>query len=94
MLDCVREGKGTIITDSFHRFEPHGISGFVVIAESPVSIHTWPEFEFAAVDVFTCGDMDIHAMEDYLTKKLQSRVQVKAHEARGTLPQLSNYKSK
>ncbi|HUV46482.1 MAG TPA: adenosylmethionine decarboxylase, partial [Dehalococcoidia bacterium] len=37
-------------------FSPHGVSGVVNIAESHISIHTWPEYRYAAVDVFTCGD--------------------------------------
>lgn len=40
---------------AFHRFSPQGISGVVVISESHIAIHTWPELGYAAVDVFTCG---------------------------------------
>jgi S-adenosylmethionine/arginine decarboxylase-like enzyme len=40
----------------FHEFNPFGISGVVVIAESHLSIHTWPEYRYAAVDIFSCGD--------------------------------------
>ncbi|MBU2542313.1 adenosylmethionine decarboxylase [Patescibacteria group bacterium] len=47
----------TIVGQVFHRFIPHGVSGAVVIAESHFSIHTWPEFGYAAVDLFTCGDI-------------------------------------
>jgi S-adenosylmethionine decarboxylase len=39
----------------FHKFSPQGVSGVVVISESHLTIHTWPEFGYAAVDVFTCG---------------------------------------
>ncbi len=45
----------TILGESFHQFEPQGVSGVVLIAESHVSIHTWPELGYAAVDIFTCG---------------------------------------
>ena len=41
----------------FHEFNPFGISGVVVIAESHLSIHTWPEYRYAAVDIFSCGDV-------------------------------------
>jgi len=41
---------------AFHRFQPHGVSGVVVIAESHLSIHTWPETGYAAMDFYTCGD--------------------------------------
>jgi S-adenosylmethionine decarboxylase proenzyme len=45
----------TIVNSVFHPFNPHGVSGVVVIAESHLAIHTWPEYRFAAVDVFSCG---------------------------------------
>jgi S-adenosylmethionine decarboxylase len=41
---------------SFHRFNPHGVSGVVVISESHLSVHTWPEAGYVALDIFTCGD--------------------------------------
>ena len=50
------EAGATILGDSFHQFEPQGVSGVVVIAESHLFIHTWPECGYAAVDIFTCGD--------------------------------------
>ncbi|MEM2883639.1 MAG: adenosylmethionine decarboxylase [Nitrososphaerales archaeon] len=43
------------ITSSYHQFEPQGVSGFYLLRESHFSIHTWPEFRYAAVDVFSCG---------------------------------------
>lgn len=55
MLEAVRRSKATIVTDVFHTFSPQGVSGVIVIAESHVTIHTWPEHGYAAVDVFTCG---------------------------------------
>lgn len=45
----------TIVQSVFHHFNPHGVSGAVIIAESHLAIHTWPEYGYAAVDVFTCG---------------------------------------
>ncbi len=50
------ECGATIVNSVFHIFNPHGVSGVVVIAESHLAIHTWPEYGYAAVDVFTCGD--------------------------------------
>jgi S-adenosylmethionine decarboxylase len=44
-----------ILGDSFHHFTPQGVSGVVIIAESYLFIHTWPEHGYAAVDIFTCG---------------------------------------
>jgi len=46
----------TVVSESFNMFNPHGVSGVLVIAESHISIHTWPEYGYAAIDVFTCGD--------------------------------------
>ena len=56
MVRAARASNATVINTSFHRFSPHGVSGVVVIHESHLSIHTWPEHGFAAIDVFTCGD--------------------------------------
>jgi len=50
------EAGATVLGDSFHKFNPQGVSGVVVIAESHIFIHTWPECGYAAVDIFTCGD--------------------------------------
>lgn len=55
MLDAAIECGAVVLGDSFHRFSPQGVSGVVIIAESHLSIHTWPEYGYAAVDVFTCG---------------------------------------
>jgi len=58
-LDSLTGSGATYIHHYFHQFAPHGVSGVVVIAESHLSIHTWPEHGYAAVDVFTCGDREI-----------------------------------
>jgi S-adenosylmethionine decarboxylase len=57
LVSAAKEAKATIVDISFHEFNPFGISGMVVIAESHLSIHTWPEYSYAAVDIFTCGDI-------------------------------------
>jgi S-adenosylmethionine decarboxylase len=56
---CAVEGGATLISSHFHHFSPQGVSGVVVIAESHVTVHTWPEHGYAAVDVFTCGRPEI-----------------------------------
>jgi len=60
LRDCLNEAAikcgATVVGESFYHFSPRGVSGVVNIAESHISIHTWPEFGYAAVDVFTCGD--------------------------------------
>ncbi|MBU1650990.1 adenosylmethionine decarboxylase, partial [bacterium] len=56
MHDAAELSGATIVEEVFHMFSPHGVSGVVVIAESHLAIHTWPEYGYAAVDLFTCGD--------------------------------------
>ena len=55
MVAAAVDSGALVLGESFHRFSPQGISGVVVIAESHLSIHTWPEYGYAAVDIFTCG---------------------------------------
>lgn len=57
--EAVRRTGATIIDSLFHSFSPGGLSGAVVIAESHVTLHTWPEHGYAAVDAFTCGEPDL-----------------------------------
>ena len=56
MTGAAEYAKATVVDDVFHKFNPHGVSGVVVIAESHLAIHTWPEYGYAAVDLFTCGE--------------------------------------
>jgi len=56
LLEAARKSGATIISSSFHKFEPQGVSGVVVIAESHFTVHAWPEHNYAAVDIFTCAD--------------------------------------
>ena len=55
MIESALAAGATIVGDIFHHFAPQGVSGAVVIAESHISIHTWPELGYAACDLFTCG---------------------------------------
>jgi S-adenosylmethionine decarboxylase len=73
MRDAVLKSGATIIDSTFHRFNPHGVSGVVVIAESHMALHTWPEHGYAAVDFFTCGDrVDPWKAFTYISNKLKS----------------------
>lgn len=56
MLRAVKAAGATPIHPFFHRFSPQGVSGVVVVAESHLSIHTWPETGYAAADFYTCGE--------------------------------------
>lgn len=56
MIAAATAARATIMESAFHRFEPQGVSGTVILAESHLSIHTWPEKGYAAMDFYTCGD--------------------------------------
>ena len=56
LLAAAGEAGATVLGESFHQFNPQGVSGVVMIAESHLVIHTWPEYGYAAADIFTCGN--------------------------------------
>ena len=56
MINAAVKCGATVVDKNFHMFCPYGVSGVVIIAESHLAIHTWPEYGYAAVDLFTCGD--------------------------------------
>ena len=70
---CVEASHATLLHLHLHRFEPNGVSGVAVLAESHISIHTWPHSGYAAVDVFMCGDADpdqcVPVLRDMLAAK-------------------------
>ena len=70
MRDAARVAGAEIIGSMFHEFEPQGVSGVVVISESHLTIHTWPEMSYAAVDIFTCGEhVDPWQALEYVAKE-------------------------
>lgn len=73
MVDAARKAGATVINSTFHHFSPYGVSGVVVIQESHLAIHTWPEYGYAAVDLFTCGEMDAWISFDYLKECFKSK---------------------
>jgi S-adenosylmethionine decarboxylase len=58
LLRAVKSSGSTLIRSYFHRLHPGGITGFLLLKESHISIHTWPEYGYAALDFFTCGQAD------------------------------------
>lgn len=70
MKEAAVKARSTIVDSVFRRFAPHGISGVVVIAESHLAIHSWPEYGYAAVDLFTCGEnVDPWIAYEYLKER-------------------------
>ena len=56
MRAAATEARATIVEASFHQFGPQGVSGVLVLAESHLSVHTWPEHGYASADIYVCGD--------------------------------------
>lgn len=74
LLEATRRSQASIISHNFHKFSPHGVSGTVVIAESHVAIHTWPEYGYAAVDIFTCGEtIDPWIIQEHIKERFESK---------------------
>ena len=78
MNEAARLSGATVVQSLFHAFSPHGVSGVVVVEESHLAVHTWPEYRYAAVDYFSCGDVDCDAAVRYLAERLlPARVETK-----------------
>jgi len=92
--NAVNAGNATLVKSVVHQFTPHGVSGVAVLAESHLSVHTWPELGYAAVDYFTCGDgVDMDAMLEALREVYQP-ARVESRElARGVAPEASSLHS-
>ena len=58
LLSAARDAGATVLKAHFQQFTPIGITGFLLLAESHISVHTWPEEGLATIDIFTCGAMD------------------------------------
>lgn len=56
IIEAAQVAKVTIVGEHFHQFSPEGVTGVLLLAESHLSIHTWPEYGYCAIDLFTCGD--------------------------------------
>ncbi|MEM7262669.1 MAG: adenosylmethionine decarboxylase [Planctomycetota bacterium] len=70
LLDAAQTIGATVVGETFHKFAPQGVSGTVVIAESHLSVHTWPERGYVAIDIYTCGGLDPRAAIDGLESAL------------------------
>ena len=84
MVAAAKVANAEVLKVAFHRFDPHGVSGVVVIAESHLSIHTWPESGYAAVDFYTCGDhTDPWRACEYAAEKLGAQSMLTTEVKRG-----------
>ena len=92
LLEAARRANATIVEDVFHTFNPQGVSGVVVIAESHIAVHTWPERDCAAVDIFSCSDkMQPEVVVQFLKEALRARTTDTTEVIRGkNLPMIKS----
>lgn len=74
LIEAVKRANNTPLEFMVHKFQPQGVTGIVLLAESHISIHTWPEFNYVALDIYTCGDksLPLKALE-YLKSEFQPK---------------------
>jgi S-adenosylmethionine decarboxylase len=95
MVEAARRAEATIIDVVFHEFNPFGISGVVVISESHLSIHTWPEHRYAAVDIFSCGDtLKPAEAANYLVEQFRASRASCVEVKRGVFPGMAGVANK
>ena len=71
---AAKEANATILKTAYHQFTPHGVTAFLLLSESHISIHTWPELNKAALDIYTCGDhTNPDAGIDIILERLRAR---------------------
>lgn len=86
MTEAVHASGATLIEPFFHQFAPQGVSGVIIISESHFTIHTWPEYGYGAVDIFTCGEViDMDAACEHLRQGLKAGRIQKMMLSRGLL---------
>ncbi len=93
MLDAARAANATIVGERFHHFAPHGVSGVVLIAESHLAIHTWPEHGYAAIDLFSCGDLAVEDAFRLLAERFSASRVESAVQARGDLARITKLRA-
>jgi S-adenosylmethionine decarboxylase len=85
MIEATEKSGARIIKPFFHQFNPQGISGVIVIAESHFAIHTWPEHGYTAVDLFSCADFDYKSALNHIRKNIGAQHHSVALIRRGIL---------
>ena len=86
LCDAALAARATILHTHFHHFGPDGgVSGVIVLAESHISIHTWPERDFAAIDIFMCGACDPHDSVATIQKAFEPERMLLDEQRRGLI---------
>ena len=86
LIKAAQEAGATPLEVSIHKFSPQGITGVVLLAESHIAVHSWPEYNYMAIDIFTCGDKSVprKALE-YLEERFQPQKMDKKEIKRGRI---------
>lgn len=79
LITAAKKTKNIPLKIAIHKFNPRGVTGVVLLAESHIAIHTWPQINYTAIDIFTCGEKAVPFKAlDYLKKKFQpKKVEIK-----------------
>lgn len=85
MREAAVVSGATIVQSVFHMFSPHGVSGVVVVSESHLAVHTWPEHGYAAVDYFSCGPVDCEGAIRHLEERFGAMTVEAKEVERGVL---------
>ncbi|MCQ6266539.1 adenosylmethionine decarboxylase [Fictibacillus sp. WQ 8-8] len=86
-VDAALKAGAEIREVAFHKFAPHGVSGVVIISESHLTIHSFPEHGYASIDVYTCGDrIDPNVAADYISQALEANSRENLEVPRGMGP--------
>jgi S-adenosylmethionine decarboxylase len=86
LVEAAKKAGNTPLKFSYHKFNPHGITGVLLLAESHIAFHSWPEFDFLAIDIFSCGEKTFpeRALKYLKTKLKPKKIKVYKRE-RGKL---------
>lgn len=85
-VDAALKSGAEVREVAFHKFAPQGVSGVVIISESHLTIHSFPEHGYASIDVYTCGDMDPNIAADYIAESLNAQTRENIEIPRGMGP--------
>jgi S-adenosylmethionine decarboxylase len=85
LLESAEKTKVTVVDYVSRKFEPQGVSVVVIISESHITIHTWPEFKYAALDFYTCGEEDPEPAVREIAQKFKTKELVLFRADRGNI---------
>ncbi|MDQ0215473.1 S-adenosylmethionine decarboxylase [Oikeobacillus pervagus] len=85
-VDAALKSGAEVREVAFHKFAPQGVSGVVIISESHLTIHSFPEHGYASIDVYTCGNLDPNIAADYIAQSLGAETRETIELPRGKGP--------